>query len=271
MIRPANLPLLLAWNVAVLPVLFGPSVRSTLKALLAYAVIVVAVSAVVWTPQLIITARHLGQASVFPVALGGDQIAGGLKVLKYATQIKADHIAAGLFYPNPWLTTIPGTQPWHWYFSNPGAGALTAASHVFNALNYDHPFVYVYDVSLPFSVPLAFIMWTIYSLAATDIVNWLRRWRDLGTRLPEFRPGVLFLATMTVVSLATISVSGVESRFSTLILAMASVFACRCLLRLRELPASGRYSIMAAAVVVGVCGTLISEWMKGLISLVPIV
>jgi hypothetical protein len=271
MIRPANLPLLLAWNVAVSPVLFGPSLRSTAKALLVYALIVVTVSLLVWTPQLIITARHFGQASIFPVALGDFQATMGIKLLKYATRVKADHIAAGMFYPNPWLTSLPDTQPWHWYLSNPGAGVLTAASHVFNALNYDHPFVYVYDISLPYSVPLAFMVWLIYSLAVIDIAICLRDRRDFLSRIPEFGPGLLFVATMTAASLATIAISAVESRFSTLILAVAGVFASHCLLRLRHFPAPQRSQIVAAAIVIGVCGTLVSEWMKSLISLIPIV
>lgn len=272
MIRPANLPLLLAWNVAVLPILWSDSVRATSKALLAYALILVVTSALVWTPQLIITSRHFGQASIFPASSLGDfQITIGLKLLKYATRVSGD-IAAGLFYPNPWLTSFPVTQPlWHWYFDNPGAGALTAASHVFNALNYDHPFVYVYDVSLPYSKALAFITWTIYSLAMFDVAIAMQRWRDLKGKLAEFAPSVLFLGTMTVFTLATTSISAVESRFSTLIMAMSCVFACHVLLRLRELSAPQRLWLLGAAVVVAICGTLVSEWMKSLLSLTPVV
>ena len=271
MIRPANLPLLLAWNLAVLPLLLGPTIKSSLKALAAYAAIAAAVSALVWAPQLIITSRHFGQASIYPVALGDFQITMGLKLLKYATRIKTDAVAAGIFYPNPWLTNIPDTQPWHSYFSRPVAGLLTAASHVFNALNYDHPFVYVYDTSLPWSVPLAFVIWAIYALATFDIWRGLRRWNDFLFDVPEFGPSVIFIGATIAVSFATIAVSAVESRFSTLILAMAGVFACHCLLRLKELPAPLRFRLLTATCIIGICGTLISEWMKSLISFVPVV
>jgi hypothetical protein len=265
MIRPANLSLLAAWNVAVLPILFDATAKSTWRNLRSYAVIVVAVSALVWAPQLVISARQFGHASIYPASLGDFQITMGLKLVKYATKVGADHVAAGLPYPNPWLTELPATPSWRWYFSDPVKGALTAASHVFNALNYDHPFVYIYDASLPWSIPLAFICWMIYALAVADAAIGLGRWRDLRFAVPEFAPGALFLTTMTAATLATVSISAVESRFSTLIFAIAGVLACHCALRINGLSGPQRSRIAVAAVVVGVFGVLVSEWMKSLL------
>lgn len=265
MIRPANLSLLAAWNMAVLLILFDAAAKSTWRNLRIYAVIVVVASALVWAPQLIISARQFGHASIYPASLGDFQITMGLKLVKYATKVSADHVAAGLPYPNPWLTELPAVPSWRWYFSEPVKGMLTAASHVFNALNYDHPFVYIYDASLPWSIPLAFICWVIYALATIDAAVGLARWRDLHAAVPEFAPGVLFLATMTAATLATVSVSAVESRFSTLIFAMAGVLACHCALRINSLSGPQRTRIAIAAVFVGIIGVLVSEWMKSLL------
>ncbi len=267
MIRPANWALLLAWNVAILPILFDSSLQATLKRLFAYGATVSAISLLVWSPQLDATHRASGHASVFPAGLGNLQIAEGIRHIKYATQVNADHIAAAMPYPNPWLTGIADTQSWTWYFSNSWAGPLTAAGHVFNALNYDHPFVYVYDTSLPWSVPLAFICWVVYSLAAADIVTEVVRWRERSSARPEFVPGVLFLSTMTAASLATISISQPESRFSTLILAAAGVLACHCMLRMGNFSGAQRFRIAATSVATGILGVLISEWMKALLKL----
>lgn len=268
MVRPANLSLLVGWNAAVLSLLWSGSARSTSRAVLVYAMIATAAAAVAWLPQLIITGRHFGQASIFPAtALGDFQLAMGLKLLKYATTIN-DNLGAGMFYPNPWLTNVPDTPPlWQWYLDNPIAGALTAASHIFNALNYDHPFVYVYDTSLPYATVLAFIIWSLYALGAIDIASATRRQFAESGKRREFFPSVLFLAMMTAVSLATITVSAVESRFSTLILAMVGVFACHRVSRLKELPAVQRSWLLGISFIVGICGTLISEWMKSLMTL----
>lgn len=267
MIRPANLCLLLAWNVAVLPILLDASVKSKMKSLLTYAAVIVSVSGVVWAPQLITTARHFGHASIFPQGLGDFQITAGLKMVKYATMVNDGHVAAPMPYPNPWLTELPARPSVGWYFANPLKGALTAASHVFNALNYDHPFVYVYDVSLPYSIPLAFICWVIYAMAAADVATGLGRWRELRSGLPEFSPAVLFLTTMTAVALAMISISAVESRFSTLIFATAGVLAGHCAMRITSLPASQRWLMTVAPIIIGLIGVLISEWMKSLLAL----
>jgi len=137
-------------------------------------------------------------------------------------------------------------------------------SHVFNALNYDHPFVYIYEVSLPWSVPLAPICWAIYALAVLDVTAGISRRREFRVEHPEVVPVALFLAVMTAVSLALISVSAVESRFSTLIFASASVFACHCVLRIRGMSKPRRSRIVATSTIVAVVGMLTSEWMKTL-------
>jgi hypothetical protein len=269
MVRPANLPILVAWNVAVLPILWEGSLTTKARRIGLYGILFAAVAVIVWLPQLIITSRHFGAASIFPASsLGNFQMLFGIKLLKYATRVEGD-LAAGLFYPNPWLTEpLRKGVLWQWYLQHPIAGMLTVASHVFNALNYDHPFVYVYDYTLPNSALISFAVWFVYALGITGVWVAARHW----LRSEERRSGsaiAIFLLVTTLLTFATISISAVESRFSTLLLAALGTFAANFVLNPKVSP-SQRIWAIGLALSAGTIGTMLSEWMKDLVTTVPV-
>ncbi|MCR0980488.1 hypothetical protein [Roseomonas populi] len=233
MVRPANLPLLLAWNGAVgLGLLLAPGWAAHRGRLLAATISGGLFGAASWLPQFLYNWHVLGEPGVLPACrLGGFQVTFGALVWKYDTVMGLGAAAGGWYTPNPLFSGhLEAGEGWAWYFAHPFRAAATMLAHLFLSFDVRSPFVYLYD-RLPWYGPLVRpLYWAATVLAAFRIAGLAghaireRRW--------SVTPAFLSMACGAI--LAINAISAIETRFNAIPLAVAMVVAAEALLALHE-------------------------------------
>jgi hypothetical protein len=237
MVRPANLPVLAAWHLAILiGVGLAPQWRAVRGRLALVAVLsFLAAGAAIWGPQALYALRNYGQASILPLCqLGGLQTAFGIIAWKYDTLI-ANREALPWFHLNPLFSgPISADGGWRWYLENPGQGLATLLAHVFMSFSADTPFVYIRDLHPSYGPVFRAVTWLlcILGLVRTGAFA-LFLWRSRAARL-EALPRILPLAFLLLACLgitALNSIAAVESRFNVIPITVLSVIALAYLIR----------------------------------------
>lgn len=206
MIRPSNIVLIVAWNVAVLFAL-----RGRMLALYAAAFVVTAIAA--WTPQ-VLHNLSLGHFTVLPVyPLFDRQVSVGIAVARYAS-IVHDGSAWSPVLLNPWRANY-ADPTLTWYFAEPLEGIATLGLHILSAFTFDRVFTYLYDCKPLYW--LAGLMWAVVAFGALQGARMLRH---------KFKqPAVIAVALMFFLTVGLIAITAPENRFATIPLAILSVLA----------------------------------------------
>ena len=232
MIRPANLILVIAWNIGILV-----TVRA--RELMGYAAVWSATGVIAWAPQVI---HNLSVGSTVIPILDG-QIKWGIVLAKYASIINSQGLAQPYLFINPWCSDLARElSPWLWYLKHPLHGALTAIGHIMGAFTFEHFTTYVYELTP--SYLLAGTMWAVCALGALEGLAVLRR----HYRLPE----IVVVAALFVLSLGVLAFVVPENRFAAIPLAVLSVAAAGSLHKVR-------WPLLAIAFLAGLLGAMFAE------------
>jgi hypothetical protein len=259
MVRPSNLPILVAWHLAlVAAIVFAPQWREHRLRLLLTAVVSLIIAAVVtWTPQAIYATRLYGEYSVLPICrLGEYQTAMGILDWKYDT-VMTPMGAVGWHYLNPLFSgTLPSGNPLLWYCSHPIAGLITLAAHLFMAFSASSPFVYIYDLHPGYGPMFRVINWWLVIAGCMRTSHYLRTIVRSDAARSMLAPRVHFLGFVVIGALGTTAVNGisaVETRFNIFPLSLLYAVAADYLIALgrRTVPVSwlalGGTTVLAAA------------------------
>lgn len=261
MLRPASL--------AVAPVIVGIWIgRAVLFRDVHWSALLVALLAfgLPFVPQAWSNERAFGVAHPLIVGnLYGDQMAWGLKYLKYAT-LAVPGAPSTLFYDNP-LRPPPELSASEVLRQYPGAYLATLAIHAFALVDQDFPFTFIRDVDPWYRWPLSVLNYVFLLGALVGLA--------LGLRGPAHRPGdqlrrqrftLLALASAALAVVAIYLPTAVESRFSLpLHLLLAPSFALAAVRVYAAVPTAGAWRLslgtLAVAAWVGVCAAA-SIWLQ---------
>jgi hypothetical protein len=238
MVRPANLPILVAWHLAlVAAIAFAPQWREhRLRLLLTAVVALIVAAAVVWTPQAIYAARLYGEFSILPTCrLGEYQTAMGILDWKYDTVMNPTG-AVGWHYLNPLFAgTLPLGNPLLWYGLHPIAGLITIAAHQLMAFGVSSPFVYIYDLYPAYGPLFRIINWWLVIGGCIRASHYLRMIARSDALRRMLAPRVHFVGFVVFGCLGTVAVNGisaVETRFNIFPLSLLYVVAAEYLIAL---------------------------------------
>jgi hypothetical protein len=227
MIRPANLVLMAAWNVAWLFSLFfdqrgNAPRRATL--LLVYVMVWLFSAAAAWTPQYLLT------GSILPVGLFDFGVQTGMLLTKYATFINSSGKPQGLLYPNPWCVhPFIFNGWWSWFIAYPGLALATIAGHIFSAFSFEYLFTYVYDRDPVYSIPLAGAMWLVTAVGLFNGVRLL-----VFSKTSRLLPIIIMVSCLFFVTIGLVSLIAVENRYNMIPVAILSVLAAEYFLVCRK-------------------------------------
>jgi hypothetical protein len=262
MVRPANLLTLIAWSCGFILVLFlirGKAINRTLV-LVGYLLVFIGSAAVAWIPQYLHN-LSLNSGGIFPIMPIFDiQVRVGVILLKYSSIVLKEY-AEGLLFPNPWCIDPIPTQAWLWYFEHPFRGAATIAGHLFSAFNFEYPFVYVYDLDPPYSIPVAWAMWMVIAIG---LLQGIRAVRLLGKTVKlEYIPTVTMVGGLFVMTTGLNAFVAVENRFNVIPVAILSVLAVSFILSYRTEPRVVKVAVPILALFVSTVGAILSEKARG--------
>jgi len=249
MVRPANLSLCVAWMAVILFLAWRH--KGYRLAVLGIGGIGMALPIL---PQIGINYFVYHEFGFFPTRdLGELQTKLGLANFKYATVVLPDRSAVPVFYRSSLFSAseIADHGPWL-YLLAPLRGAALAASHVFQSINHDYFFPYIYDRNSLVHAPINLLGHTVIFLAG------LAGWRLAvapSARTPV-NPAVIFVVAAVAMTLLVNSVAVVETRFGMLAYVAAGPLAVWSVATLRPSPNAGR--IAAAALLYGVCASALS-------------
>ena len=256
MVRPANLTVLIAWNIGLavsLLVARAPDVHRVSVAA-GYAVAWLATATAAWTPQ-VVHNMSLGHVGVLPASnLFREQLLLGTLFMRYdSVLIRHDAVsnADGLFVANPWCVA-----PWPaltWYLDHPLEGLGTVAGHLASAFTFNHLFTIIYDWDAFYSRALAGLMWVVVSLGALHSAR-LLAWHRL-TSPPERAATSACVIALFVLGLGVLAFVAIENRFAAIPLAILSVLAVHFVVTYQGKP-RGAYVF---ALVVAALGVSIAE------------
>ncbi len=238
MVRPANLPILIAWHlalvaaIALVPQWRGHRLRLLLTAVIAFVV----AAAVVWTPQAIYADRLYGEFSILPTCrLAEYQAAMGVLDWKYDT-VMTPTGAVGWHYLNPLFSgTLPLGNPLLWYGLHPIAGLATLVAHLFMGFAASSPFVYIYDLQPGYGPLFRAINWGLIIAGCIRSSHYLRMISRSGALRRALAPRVHILGFVVLGCLGTLavnSISAMETRFNIFPLSLLYVLAAEYLIAL---------------------------------------
>ena len=158
LVRPANLSIMLAWAAFALV-----HVRNVAEFRAASLTCAIAGLALPLALQIIVAATATN--------LGALQIAAGLSMLKYETNLS--HIGPiALKYANPFIDPRDAAAlSWRLYLLRPLEGIPTMVMHVFNSLDHNQLFSFVYDRNPWYRLPLNALNHAILAIAAMSLVS----------------------------------------------------------------------------------------------------
>jgi hypothetical protein len=187
------------------------------------------------TPQILFNWHFFHKATFLPsFDLPGIQLLVGQSRLKYGT-LMVDGVGHGMPYASPWITLADGTTSY--FFRYPRVGLLTAAIHVFGALDFDYLFTYIYDINVAYRPVLFLFSQTIVFWGISGWVMMLLAWRserthDLDNTM-RARNFFLVVSGAYVVSwLAVYAPSAVENRFALPIITLLMPLALWAIIEL---------------------------------------
>jgi hypothetical protein len=234
MLRPGNLPVLIAWHLAmVLAIILAPQWRDVRRVLLiTSATALLVAGAVFWLPQAVYAARQYGQLSMLPICqLGRFQTALGILSWKYDTIMSADG-AAPWYYISPLFSgAIKLDGSLRWYIDHPYLGLVTMLGHVFMSFNVFTPFTYIYDLHPGYGPVLRLMNWVLITtglLRLAQFAIWAGKSNALHCMIAT---RANFLAFVTLGCLGTValnSVVAVETRFNLLPSSVLYIIAVEC-------------------------------------------
>lgn len=251
MVRPANLTVLIAYNIGLAVSFLAP--RKGVQrswVCLGYLVAWLGTAAAAWAPQVAHNASigHLGVFPPWPLLKG--QIQWGIVFLRYGTIIDSHGLPVGLFFPNP-SCIDPGANPdLTWYVVHPLNGLATIAGHILSAFSFNYPFTYIYDLSPFYSLPAAVVTWAIATLGLLHGA-WLVLWCRLANPL-ERAATITAVAILFVLGIGVLAFVVVENRFAAIPLAILSVLAAHFVLTYEGKPRGAlALTLLAAALGAG--------------------
>lgn len=221
-VRPASIALVAGW-LAFLAFLLVKRARALRPALwlpvvAAGCLVAAAAAAVALAPQLYINSVHHGKMTVLPATqLGEFQARMGLQLIKYGTNL--DQGPPQLNYLNPFFDgRAAPQQPLLWYLENPGLGLLTASLHVFNSINHDYLFVYIYDLTPGHQALVILFSQLLIWVGGAGVLFALGSWYRQRRRAAWPTGLGIVVLTTTAGVLAINAISAVESRFGVPVL-----------------------------------------------------
>lgn len=266
MVRPANLTLVVAWNLTLIFACWAKRNDWKRSGLLigAHAAFFLVAGVVTWGPQVYYNSLHWGKATFLPICrLANLQFSYGVNLWKYDT-ITTDNGARGWFYINPLFKgTLPDKGALFWYVDHPIDGALTALMHVFSSFSVANFFTYISSPDPLYSIPLCFIVWICVALGSVRGASYLLHTRHLISN------GILgsnYLATLLALSVFILTIGlnsllAVEQRFNLIPIAIAVVMSIDWLFDHKNRP---NWLLATAVVFVAIAGVLGNEWLKRL-------
>jgi hypothetical protein len=259
MVRPANLLILIAWNVGFFVSLFLVQRKdiNRVRVLVGYAGVFFGSAAAAWSPQYLHN-LSLNSGGILPITPILDiQLGLGIVLLKYSS-IVINEYAGGLVFPNPWcVDPVPDTHAWLWYFEHPSRGLATIAGHLFSAFNFEYPFVYVYELDPVYSVPVAWAMWMV---TAVGLLNGIRLvYLSSKTFSREYLPMLTMTVSLFLMVTGLNAFIAVENRFNMIPVAMLSALAVEFVLSYRNEIRVFRVAVPIFALCVATFGAILSE------------
>jgi hypothetical protein len=254
MVRPAAIPVMLAWNAAAVIGIVSNSwlrercsgkygsklVFGRTQTILLYTALLAASAAITWGPQMYYNYSTWHDVSVLPVCrLGEIQIFYSIAMLRYDTVV-SDSGATQFFVANPFSTTeIVVGHPIGWYLSDLARSLKTISLRFLSGLSVDHLFNNVQsDAYRPFGVAILTLYWTIMCLGIA------RACASLGAVAKHCvkQRGLAgdYLAAITFVTLSTFGIiilnsfTAVELRFNTFVIGVFCVLGVDAVLSARS-------------------------------------
>jgi hypothetical protein len=268
MIRPAAIPVTIAWAIASFAVLWSSprlttallaAHRSTSLSLRSFrtrmaalnAVLLLAACCITWVPQMHYNWVTWGELSFFPVCqLDQLQIASSITILRYETVAHSGGLST-FFYLNPFSTDdVVKGHPVNWYLDHPIAALKTTVLRVFAGLSINHLFTYVYPGRQALELGLLVGYWALICLGMLRVTTlYARAPRNLGGSLPRsVRAGAIFITGCTAGVLALNSFTWIELRFNLIPIGVLSVFGVDALLARQGILARAKVLFLAALV-----------------------
>ena len=257
MIRPASLSLFIAWATAVALVAWQSPERRLLVCVAAIAGMVIPL-----LPQFAINYLAYQQIGFFPTKdLGGMQRCVALANFKYQTIVMPDRSAIPVFYRSFVFTKAEIGAHGAWlYLLSPLRGAAMAAGHIFQSVNHDYFFPYVYDRNAWLHAPINVIGHLVLYLAG--YACWVSARSSQKSLVPV--AAAVFALVAVAMTILVNSVAVVETRFGMLIYLVAGPLAAWGVVRLWSSPRRGK--VAAAGLLFGISAATLSFAMlpKGL-------
>jgi hypothetical protein len=279
MIRPAAIPITLAWTVAsFIAIWSSPSCQigavslhrtrgqatwtlGRLQLAALNVVLLITAAFITWTPQIYYNYTTWGEMSFLPVCrFDAFQVLSSIPVLRYESVVN-DTIVTPFFYQNPFSTAdaIPG-HPINWYINHPIAAAQTILLRLIAGLSINHLFTIVYPGQKLTELGVLSGYWTIICLGVMQIAgSAVVQIKNLRLTLPrQFNAAAVFITLSSFGALTLNSFTWIELRFNLVPIGALCVFGVYALLR-----RGGRFSrskLVLCAVVAGCVLTAYSEF-----------
>jgi len=142
-------------------------------------------------------------------------------MLKYETNLS--HIGPiALKYANPFIDPRDAAAlSWRLYLLRPLEGIPTMVMHVFNSLDHNQLFSFVYDRNPWYRLPLNALNHAILAIAAMSLVSFFCERGRSNMEIARWKDLYLFLALAAVLTLGINSLSVPETRFGLPIFCVA--------------------------------------------------
>jgi len=252
MVRPAALPLVVAWNgVAILTIWWNRyftapgsllrslmSISARIRATWFYAVILVAAASVTWTPQIYYNYTTWGRMSPLPVCRF-DLVQVPLSILALRGDSVVNDASINLLtYENPFssATQTINRHPINWYVENWRPALETIVLRLLLGLSINHLFTYIYPGPKLVEIVWLLASWTIICFGVLRLYDLVK---DFTTGLKwDCNGAAAFVAALTIGTVSLNSFTVIELRFNLIPLAVLSVFGIDGILRNKQLQVS---------------------------------
>ena len=259
MVRPANLFILIAWNLGFfLSLLIQRKCVNRTLILCGYVAAFLCSAAAAWSPQYLYN-LSINSGGILPITpILAIQLRVGVILLKYSSIVLNNEYAEGLLFPNPWcIDPVPAASTWLWYFEHPFRGVATIAGHLFSAFNFEYPFVYVYDLDPIYSLPVAWAMWFVTTIG---LLNGGRlAYLSSRTFSREHIPMFAMIGSLLLLVTGLNAFIAVENRFNMIPVAILSVLAAEFVLSYSHAARAFTVAVLILALCVSTFAAVLSE------------